>query len=316
MTHGRRGPRALAEPLGARWGALPGGLRGVLWMLAGAFFFAAHGPLVRLASVDVDPLVVAFLRSLALFFLMLPWIVAHGRQAARTHRPVEHVLRAATSLVGLVLLVLAQANLPLAEVSAISFAAPLFGVFGAALVLRETVRARRWIATLVGFAGVWIVLRPGLADVDPLYALPLVSAVFVAVSNLMTKSLSRTESATAIVAWLAVLSVPLTLVPALFVWSWPSAVTLLWAALLGVAGFGAHQCLSRALAAADASAVMPYDYMRLVITATMAYAIFGEVPAIWTWIGGAVIVGAVVYIARRESQAARAARGTAGEAGS
>lgn len=297
----------MADGLRQRWLALPGGLRGTLWMLAAAFFFASHGPLVRLASVDLDPLVVAFLRSVALFALMLPWIVAHGREAVRTRHPVGHFVRAATSLVGLVLLVLAQANLPLAEVSAISFAAPLFGVFGAALVLRETVRARRWIATLVGFAGVWIVLRPGLAGVDPLFVLPLVSAVFVAVSNLMTKTLSRTESATAIVAWLAVLSVPLTLVPALFVWSWPSAWALLWTGLMGIAGFGAHQCLSRSLAAADASAVMPYDYMRLVITATLAYVIFGEVPAIWTWIGGAVIVGAVVYIARREAQSARAA---------
>jgi len=311
----RAGTEIVADGLRVRWDALPGGLRGALWMLVGTFFFASHGPLVRLAAADVDPLVVTFFRSVALFLLMLPWIATRGRVAMRTRRPMGHLVRVVTSLAGLMFLVIALAALPLAEVTALSFAAPLFGVVGAALVLRETVRARRWIATLIGFAGVWIVLRPGLATVDPLFVLPLVSAAFVAVSNLTTKSLSGTESPTSIVAWLAVLSVPLSLLPALFVWSWPSAMTLLWAALLGVAGFGAHQCLARALAAADASAVMPYDYMRLVITAIMAYSIFGEVPAIWTWVGGAVIVAAVVYIVRRESQAARAARDLAGAPG-
>ena len=78
-----------------------------------------------------------------------------------------------------------------------------------------------------------------------------------------------------------------------------------WAFLLGLSGVGAHMCLTRSLAAADASAVLPFDYARLIFTALIAFIVFGEEPSIWTWIGGAIIVGAVVYIARRETIADR-----------
>ncbi len=236
---------------------------------------------------------------------MLPWLLRGRGAVLRTKRPGGQIVRSIFSMAGLVFLILAQANLPLAEVSALSFAQPLFATVGAALVLRETVRSRRWVALFIGLAGVWIILRPGFEIVDPLFLLPIVSAALVATSNLMIKSLSADDSPNTVVAWMIVMSVPVTLVPALFAWSLPEPQTFVWLAMLAGAGLLAHQCLSRSFAAADASAVLPYDYMRLVVTATLAFFAFGEVPTIWTWIGAAVIVGAVVYIARREAVAAR-----------
>lgn len=286
---------------------LPGNVRGAIWMLSAAAFFGTQGPLVRLAAAHVDPLVIGFFRSVVFFALMAPWIALNGRTGLRTARPLYQLLRVAFSMAGLITLIVAQTHLPLAEVSSLTFAAPLFGTIGAALLLRETVRARRWTATAIGFAGVWIVLRPGVASVDPLFILPLVSAVFIAASNLMIKSLSRFDSANATVAWLAILSLPCTLVPALFAWQWPPVESWPWLFLIGATGLGAHVCMTRAFHAADISAVLPYDYMRLVMTACLAWIVFGEVPAIWTWIGAAVIVGAVVYIARREGAASRPA---------
>ncbi len=286
---------------------LPGHVRGAVWMLLAALFFGLQGPIVRMAVVNLDPLVVAFVRSLFILLLMLPWILRNRATAMRTQRLSLQFVRAIMSMAGFVLLVVAQANLTLAEVAAMTFTAPLFATIGAALFLHEIVRARRWTATFIGLAGVWIVLRPGFEAVEPLFVLPLASAVFIAASNLMIKSLSRSDSPNAIVAWLAIFSVPLTLVPALFVWSLPDLAALGWIFLLGLTGVGAHMSLTRSLAAADASAVLPYDYSRLVVTASVAFVAFGEVPPIWTWIGGAVIVSAVVYIAHREAVAARTA---------
>ncbi len=277
-------------------------------MLSAATFFALHGPLVRMATIDLDPLVVAFFRSVFVLLLMLPWIVRNRTTAMRTNRLSMQALRALLSMTGFIFLVVAQANLTLAEVSALTFAAPLFATIGAVIFLREVVRARRWIATIIGLVGVWIVLRPGFQAVDPLFVLPLASALFIAASNLMIRSLSRTDSPNATVAWLAIFSVPLALIPALFAWSWPDLAALGWMFLLGVASVGAHMSLTRSLAAADASAVLPFDYARLVVVAGVAFVAFGEVPPIWTWIGGAVIVGAVVYIAHREAAAARATK--------
>ncbi len=295
-------------PAGSRaFAKLPGHVRGAVWMLLAALFFGLQGPIVRMAVVNLDPLMVAFVRSLFILLLMLPWILRNRATAMRTQRLSLQFVRATMSMAGFVLLVVAQANLTLAEVAAMTFTAPLFATIGAALFLHEIVRARRWTATFIGLAGVWIVLRPGFEAVEPLFVLPLASAVFIAASNLMIKSLSRSDSPNAIVAWLAIFSVPLTLVPALFVWSLPDLAALGWIFLLGLTGVGAHMSLTRSLAAADASAVLPYDYSRLVVTASVAFVAFGEVPPIWTWIGGAVIVSAVVYIAHREAVAARAA---------
>lgn len=280
-------------------------MRGAIWMLGAATFFATHGPLVRMVATDLDPLAIAFFRSLILFIFVLPWLLRGRGAVLRTKRPGAQIVRSIFSMSGLVFLILAQANLPLAEVSALTFAQPLFATVGAALILHETVRARRWTATFIGLAGVWIILRPGFEIVDPLFILPLISAALVATSNLMIKSLSAEDAPNTTVAWLIVMSVPITLVPALFAWSLPSLQSLVWLALLAGAGLIAHQCLTRSFVAADASAVLPYDYMRLVVTATLAYLAFGEVPTIWTWIGAAVIVAAVAYIARREAAAAK-----------
>ncbi len=269
-------------------------------MLAGTIMFGTHGPLVRFAvGAGADPLIVSFWRSLVIFLIMLPWIIRNRDSALRSKRPMGQLLRGFYSMIGLLLLVLAQARLPLAEVSALTFAAPLFGTLGAALFLKEVVRAPRWIATLVGFAGVWVVLRPGVSDVDPWFALPMISAVFIAASNLMIRSLSSVDSPNTTIAWLAMVAVPSTLVPALFAWSWPNLESLAWMALLGVAGLGAHVCLTRAFSAAEASAVLPYDYTRLIVTSSLGFLLFGEVPTVWTWVGGAIIVGSVVYMARR-----------------
>lgn len=284
---------------------LPGPARGAIWMLGAATFFATHGPLVRMVATDLDPLAIAFFRSALLFIFVLPWLARGGGAVLRTKRPGKQIVRSIFSMSGLVFLILAQAKLPLAEVSALSFAQPLFATVGAALILREAVRSRRWIATFVGLAGVWIILRPGFEIVDPLFLLPIASAALVATSNLMVKSLSAEDAPNTVVAWMIVMSVPITLVPALFAWSLPSLQSLGWLTLLAGAGLIAHQCLTRSFAAADASAVLPYDYMRLVVTAGLAYLAFGEVPTIWTWIGAAVIVAAVAYIARREAVAAR-----------
>ena len=256
-------------------------------MLGASLCFGTHGPLVRFSVGEgADPLAVTFWRSLVVLLLMLPWILRNRDTALRSKRPVGQVLRGLYSMVGLILLVVSLARLPLAEVSALTFAAPLFGTVGAALLLGEKVRAARWTATIVGFVGVWVVLRPGVSSVDPWFALPLISAVFIAASNLMIRSLSKHDAPTTTVAWLAMVSVPVTLVPALFVWSWPTPEAMFWMAMLGTTGLGAHICLTRAFTAAEASAVLPYDYSRLVVTASLAFFLFGEIPTVWTWLGG------------------------------
>jgi drug/metabolite transporter (DMT)-like permease len=192
--------------------------------------------------------------------------------------------------------------MPLAEATALSFTAPIFTSVLAVLILGEVMRARRWTATLIGFLGALLIVRPGFAAIDPVAFLAIGTAAVWATSTVLIKVMARTESAGAITTYMALLTTPMTLLAALFVWQTPTLAQLGFAALLGAAGSTGHICMSRALAAADASLVAPLDYLRLPIVALIAFLAFGEVPNAWVWIGAAVIAASSIYIAHREAR--------------
>ena len=196
---------------------------------------------------------------------------------------------------------------PVADAVALSFTAPLFTTILAIIILKEVVRLRRWTATLVGFAGAMLILRPGFATVDPVLLLVILSSAGMAAAFIVIKILSRTESSSTIVAYLNLFMVPAALVPALFVWQWPTAGEYLWLFLIGVFGTCAHLAMTKAFSIAETTVVMPFDFTRLPFTALIGYIAFSEVPDLWTWIGAAVIFASTFYIARREAQIERAA---------
>lgn len=279
-------------------------------MTAAALGFSVMNVVIRMVSAELDPLQIAFFRNLFALSFMLPWLMRVGFTSLRTTRLGMHVWRAVFGLAAMVCWFYAIALLPLAEAVALNFTVPLFATAGAAVVLSETVRARRWTATVVGFLGVLIILRPGFADVTPAMALPVVAAAFMATATLIVKSLSRTEAPGTVVLYMNLILTPLSLIPAAFVWRWPDGSTWLLLILLGVVAALAHLALTRAYAAADASFVVPFDYARLPLIAVIAYFAFGEVPGLWTWVGGAVIAASTLYILRREARLPRTHRPT------
>jgi drug/metabolite transporter (DMT)-like permease len=197
------------------------------------------------------------------------------------------------------------AIVPLANAVALNFTMPLFIVAGAATILGEKVGLRRWGATAIGFVGMLVILRPGIAVVSPVMVLPVATAALMATSALILKHMSATVRAGTSVLYMNLLMTPLSLVPAAFVWIWPHWEDFFLLAALGFLAMLAHLALARALAAADASAIAPFDYARLPFIALFAFLLFGEVAEIWTWIGAAIIAGSAFYIARRESVLAK-----------
>jgi len=290
---------------------LPDSLRGALWMLAAGSMFSCMALLVRMAAKDIHPLEVVFFRNAIALMFMLPWLARIGFSGMRTTRLPLHAWRAAIGLAAMACWFTAMALMPLAEATALGFTTPLFATIGAVLFLGETVRARRWTAIAVGFIGTLIITRPGAEALSWPALLAISSAVFVASSSLCVKALSRTEAPNTMVLYMALLMTPIAFIPAAFVWSWPSLETWGWLLLLGFCATAGHLASTRAFAAADASAVMPYDYARLPFVALIAFVAFGEVPQIWTWVGAAVIVASTIYISRREAMAARERRAAA-----
>jgi|APTNR8051073442_1049403.scaffolds.fasta_scaffold06849_2 drug/metabolite transporter (DMT)-like permease len=285
-----------------------GPVRAAVLMVCACAGFAAMMAIVRLIAPEVHPVQAAFFRNFFGVLFMLPWLVrAGGTGALRTGRPGMHVVRSVLGLTAMLLLFSALGMLPLADVTALSFTAPLFATAGAALVLREQVGRRRWTATLVGFLGAIVILRPDADTFTPEALVALGSAAAIAAAQLSVKALSRTENPNAMVLIMGLLMTPMSLLPALFVWTWPSADTFAWIVLMGAVATVGQLCLVRAMAIADASAVMPFDFARLIFAALLGWLMFGEWPDGWTWVGAAVIVASTVYIARREAKRARRA---------
>lgn len=286
---------------------------GAGWMLMACACFAAMTGLVRYVSdTGLHPWEVAFFRSFFSLVVMLPWILRAGLAGLATAKLPLYTLRSAISMVSMLCWFWSVVLLPITEATALSFTAPFFTTILAWLVLREQVRLRRWTAVLLGFAGAIVILRPGSGAVETVGAAVALAAAFLqAGSTIMVKTLARTEKPNAIVAYMSIYLTPMSLIPALFVWTWPSWVQLGWLFLVGLVGTIAHLCFTRSLSMADASAVVPFDFARLIFVAIIGIVVFQQVPSVWTWIGSAIIFASGIYIVRREAVAAREGRAKA-----
>ena len=282
--------------------------RGALWMILGAVFNASLGVLIRYMSGSLHPFEIAFFRSLFGVIVLLPWLGRSGIPSIRLKRVRLFLVRAAVGGVAMLTWFYGLTVMKLADAVALGFTAPLFATAGAALFLGEDVRARRWTATIIGFCGAMIILRPGAGTLTFGAIVVLSSAAALAATSLLVKELSRTEPAKLIVLYMVVFMTPVTLIASLFVWRWPTGTQLLWLAFLATVATVGNFANTRALAETDMSVVTSFDFVRLPITALLAFFAFGEVPDKWTWIGAAVIAVSSLYIAHRESRLDRLGR--------
>lgn len=290
------------------WRDAPAAARGACWLVLVAALTAVLAGLVRKLSATIHPFEIAFFRNFFGLAFMLPWLAAAGIPGFRTRRLRLYVVRAVVAAIAMLTFFYALSIMPLADVIALAFTSPLFATAGAALFLGETVRVRRWSATLIGFLGAMLILRPGAETISLGAVIVLVSAAAMAGAALMVKNLSRTEPAAQIVLYLALFMTPLTLVPALFVWTWPSWGEIFWLALVAGVATSSNVAIVKAFSEIDVSLVAAFDFVRLPFTAAVGYVFFAEVPDVWVWVGAAIIAAASVYIAHREMQLDRLRR--------
>ena len=211
----------------------------------------------------------------------------------------------------------ATTRLPLTDSTAISFTAPLFMILTAIFLLGEKVRWRRGLATVAGFIGVLVMVRPDSGTLDAAAMVGLFAAFLVALSTTLIKRLSATEEALTILVYFGLFSSILTAIPAYVVWRPLTSDELALLGLVGTLGAVGQFCQVRAYAAGELMAVAPIDYSRLIFAGIMGFLLFAELPDRYTLVGAAIIVGSTLYIAYREThlsrlhRAALAARPTA-----
>ena len=283
--------------------AWPAPARGMLWMVGGGLCFSVLNTLARALSQQMDVYEAQFLRYLMGLLVMLPLVWRHGWQAYRPVNMVGQFWRGGVHTLGLILWFTALPQIPLADMTAIGFTGPIFIMLGAAWFLGEPMRGDRWIAALIGFAGVMVVVLPKLTGAGGWYNLVmLASSPVFAASFLITKALTRYEKPGVIVLWQALTVTLLSLPMALPHWQAPTLWQWLGFAVTGVLGSLGHYCLTRAFHSADISATQSLRFLDLVWASLLGWLVFGDVPSSSTWAGALVILLATVWIARRESQ--------------
>jgi drug/metabolite transporter (DMT)-like permease len=288
-----------------RAGRLDPTLRGLLWSMAAGLTFVVLNTLMRGLTLQLNPFQTQFLRYAFGLLVMLPLVARSGMAAYRPRNIGGQFVRGAVHTFGLCLWFIAIPHITLADTTAIGFTGPIFIMIGAAWVLGERMRWERWVAALIGLAGVLIVVAPKLTGGGGLYTLVMLSSAPVfAASFLITKSLTRYERPSVIVAWQSITVAFFSLPLALSGWQMPTPLQWFAFLLCGVLGSLGHYFLARSFTVTDISATQSVKFLDLVWASLLGWLVFADTPSQATLIGGVVICASTLWIAQREARRA------------
>ncbi|NLD53607.1 MAG: DMT family transporter [Burkholderiaceae bacterium] len=245
----------------------------------------------REAARDIDVIQVMELRSIVGFLMLWPLIArAGGFAAVRTRRPWLHVARNSVHYLAQYGWLLAVTLISIAEVVAIEFTMPIWTAILAVTLLGERMTVWKNAAVLLGVIGVVVIVRPTTSEVNAGQLIALGAAIGFGASVTMVKSLTRTESVLSILFWMVVIQAAIGLVPALAVWRWPTLLGWLWIVVIAFCGTFSHYCMTRALHYADATVVVPMDFLRVPLSAVVGWLVYTETIDVVTALGAAMIL--------------------------
>ena len=280
-------------------------MRGIVLMCLSTVAFSIMHGLVRFVSEVLPPFQIAFFRNVFGLAFLLPLLMRSRFAILRTKQIGLHALRGVINMAAMLMFFTALSISPIAKVTALGFTAPIFMAILAVLVLGERFRIYRWSAIFLGFVGMLIILRPGLVAIDTGALLVTGSAALWAVAMIIIKIQSRTESSLTIVAYMGIFLGVFSIAPALWVWQPFGLKTLGLMVLIGLFGSIAQMAISQSLKETDPTALMPFDFLKLIWTAMIGAWFFAEIPDIYTWIGATVIFLSGLFIAFRERNSQR-----------
>ncbi|HSH47692.1 MAG TPA: DMT family transporter [Halomonas sp.] len=280
-------------------------LKGILYMCAGVLCLALGDAITKWLGASYSPLQIIFFRTL----VSLPLIVliarfSGGVRKVSTKRPGVHLLRGLIFTGTMICFMWGLTLLPLAEATAIIFAAPLFVTLLSVPLLKERVDAPTMLATLLGFAGVIIVVRPGADSFQPATLIVVAAAVFYALTLITARRYGSREHLWAMVFYTTL--IPLLASAATLPWVWKTPALAAWPlfVLAGILGVGAMAGITMAFRYAPAALAAPFDYTGLVWAVLLGWWIWDEVPDVWVLVGGSVVIFSGLLIAWREGRVA------------
>lgn len=276
----------------------------VAWAVGGAALAAADAIIVRSLNGEVHPFVIAFFRASFGAVVILPWILVQPAVLRSVYSLRQHSVRAFFKLLAMAAFFAAFSWGPLADVTAIAFTSPIFVIIGATLSLGERLNPILIVAVIIGFVGSLLVIGPSTSNFTLAIGLALIGAILQAAIQLILKSMSKGDKTSTLTIWNLLLTVPFALALALPFWEMPNNSQMMLLALQGVVGTCCMAMMTHAFSLAPASVVAPVDFMRLPLVAIGGILLFGEVVALTTITGGALICMAALIASRNSGQKA------------
>ena len=282
-----------------------GTLRGIAWMLLTGLLFVCVTAIVRYLGSDMPAIEAAFIRYAIGLLLVAPVLIRIFRNPPKGDALKLYTYRGLVHGVAVMLWFYSMARIPIAEVTAIGYTAPIFVTIGAAFFLGERLQSRRIMAVIAGLIGACIILRPGFQEIGLGQLAQCVAAPLFAASFIFAKKLTDRDDPAFIVGMLSI-GCTITLLPgAIMQWRTPTPEEVFWLAMTAVFATAGHYTLTRAFKAAPITVTQPISFLQLVWASLVGVTMFAEPLDPFVILGGAVIVAAATYISHREIVAAR-----------
>ena len=272
----------------------------IFLIITSVFFGTVMLSFLKIAQEDVNVYVAGFFRFFLGLVIILPYIIRKKDAVLKTTHLKQHFLRAILGLPAMLIYFSALVLLPIEKLTAISFVVPLIVTILAVFFLGEKIYIYRTLALILGFSGMLVIIRPGFVDISIGVYMVLFSALLWSVNIIITKKISKDDSAITILAYQSIFMSLLSFFIVLFFWEMPSIKTFIYLILAAMCGTVLHLTLNHAFKLVDVSMTQPYSFLNLVFASIIGYFVFDEMPDLYTWIGALIIFTGVLIISYRE----------------
>jgi drug/metabolite transporter (DMT)-like permease len=272
----------------------------IFLIITSVFFGTVMLSFLKIAQEDVNVYVAGFFRFFLGLVIILPYIVKNKDAVLKTTHLKQHFLRAILGLPAMLIYFSALVLLPIEKLTAISFVVPLIVTILAVFFLGEKIYIYRTLALILGFSGMLVIIRPGFVDISIGVYMVLFSALLWSINIIITKKISKDDSAITILAYQSIFMSLLSFFIVLFFWEMPSLKTFIYLILAAMCGTVLHLTLNHAFRLVDVSMTQPYSFLNLVFASIIGYFVFDEMPDLYTWIGALIIFTGVLIISYRE----------------
>jgi len=272
----------------------------IFLIITSVFFGTVMLSFLKIAQEDVNVYVAGFFRFFLGLIIILPYIIKKKDLVLKTNHLKQNFLRAILGLPAMLLYFSALVLLPIEKLTAISFVVPLIVTILAVFFLGEKIYIYRTLALMLGFSGMLVIIRPGFVDISIGVYMVLFSALLWSINIIITKKISKDDSAITILAYQSIFMSLLSFFIVIFFWEMPSLKTFIYLVLAAMCGTVLHLTLNHAFKLVDVSMTQPYSFLNLVFASIIGYFVFDEIPDFYTWIGALIIFTGVLIISYRE----------------